>query len=116
MLSHGVTMRNDPRAALLLDEVHAALLRRDYEALPALSEALAKELDHPSEKLDMQGLQTIRHRAERNAGTLTAIQRGIRAAVRRINDIRSASAGMVTYDRSGRKQEEQTGQGLAARF
>ncbi len=106
----------EPRAALLLDDVHAALLRRDYAALPALNAALAKELDHPSEKLDTVAVQVIRRRAERNAMTLTAIQRGIRAAVRRIAEIRSVSTGLVTYDRSGRKQEQSTGQGLAARF
>lgn len=106
----------DPRAALLLDEVHKALVRRDYAALPALTVALAAELDHPSENLDQTALHVIRRKADRNAATLSAVQRGIKSAVRRLTEIRSASNGLVTYDRTGRKQEQQTTHGLTARF
>ena len=106
----------DPRAARLLDAVHAALLLRDYAALPALTAALEAELDHPSEKLDAAGLQMIRRKADRNAATLMAVQRGIRSAVRRLTEIKSVSTGLVTYDRSGRKLEQPSAQGLAARF
>ena len=108
--------RTDPRAAVLLDEVHAALSKRDYAALPGLSAALAAELDHPSEKLDQAALQVIRRKADRNAATLIAIQRGIRSAVRRLTEIKSVSNGLVTYDRAGRKLEQQNTHGLAARF
>lgn len=107
---------NDPLAARLLDEVHAALLRRDYAALPALSAALAAELDQPSEKLDLAAFQVIRTKADRNAATLSAVQRGIRAAVRRLTEIKSVSNGLVTYDRAGRKQEQPIAGGLAARL
>lgn len=106
----------DPRAARLLDEMHAALLKHNYAALPALSAALGLELAEPSEKLDLAALQLIRQKAYRNAATLSAVQRGIRAAVRRLTDIRSVSGGLVTYDRSGRRLEQQTGHELAARF
>ncbi len=108
--------QTDPRTALLLDEVYAALLKRNYAALPALSAALAIELDHPSERLDQTALQIIRRKADRNAATLSAVQRGIRSAVRRLTDIKSAANGLVTYDRAGRKLEQQTAHGLAARF
>ena len=106
----------DPRAARLLDEVHAALLRRDYAALPELSAALTRELDHPSHTLDQAALQVIRQKANRNAATLSAVQRGIRSALRRLTEIRSVSNGLVTYDRAGRKQEQRNDHGLAARF
>jgi hypothetical protein len=107
---------NEPRAAVLLDEVHAALLRKDYEILADLGAALGHELDQPSQKLDAAALAIIRRKADRNAATLTAVQRGIRAALRRITDIRLVSNGMTTYDRSGRKYEDQSGSGLAERF
>lgn len=107
---------NEPRAAVLLDDIHATLLRRDYAALPALEAALTAELDRPSRKLDAAGLATIRRRADRNAATLVAVQRGIRAALRRIAEIKSVSAGTGTYDRSGRRAEPTTGRNLAARL
>jgi hypothetical protein len=98
-------LENDVRAAALLDEIHAALLRHDYGALAPLGSALEHELDHPAQKLEPASLDLIRRKADRNAATLVAVQRGIRAAVRRITEIRSVSTGMVTYDRSGRRQE-----------
>jgi hypothetical protein len=106
----------EPRAARLLDEVHAALMTRDYAALPTLSAALGLELDRPSEPLDLAALEVIRRKAQRNAATLSAVQRGIRTAVRRLAEIRSVSQGLVTYDRSGRKLEQETPHGLTARF
>ena len=45
---------NLPRAAILLDDVQAAVLRRDYDALAGLSAALEKELDHPAAPLARQ--------------------------------------------------------------
>lgn len=114
---YGVIMSETlARAARLLDDVHAALQAHDYAALPALTAALTVALDDPGEKLDMKALQTIRRKADRNASTLLAVQGGIRAALRRLDDIRSVSNGLVTYDRSGRRQEQQAVQGLAARF
>lgn len=109
-------VNNPPRAALLLDEVQAAVLRHDYGALPDLSAALEQELARPSQRLDAVALMVIRQKADRNAATLLAVQRGIKAALRRITEIKSVSKGLVTYDRSGRKAEAPTGQGLAARF
>ena len=105
-----------PCAAVLLDEVQAAVLRRDYNALAGLSAALATELDRPSQPLDAAALGVIKRKADRNAATLLAVQRGIKAALRRLAEIRSVSKGLVTYDRAGRKAELATGQALAARF
>lgn len=107
---------HEPRAAMLLDEVHAALMRKDYSVLADLGAALGRELDQPGEKLDAAALAIIKRKADRNAATLLAIQRGIRAALRRIAEIKSVSNGMSTYDRSGRKYEDQQGRGLAARY
>ena len=107
---------NNPHAADLLDQVHAALLRRDYGVLASLSHALEQELDHPSAPLTPAALSVIRQKADRNAATLRAVQRGIKSALRRITEVKSVSNGLVTYDRAGRKADVAPVAGLAARF
>ncbi len=107
---------NEPRAAILLDEVHAILLRQEYAGLGTLAAELEKELDQPSQKLDSAALSIIRRKANRNAATLIAVQRGIRAALRRITEINSVSTCLVTYDRKGRHEEDWSGRELAARY
>lgn len=106
---------NEPRAALVLDDIHAALLQRQYEALPELAKTLEAALEERPQNLSAASLALIRSKAERNATTLNAVQRGIKSAIRRIAEIRSVSRGMVTYDKSGRK-EETAATGLAQRL
>ena len=108
--------RNDPRAARLLDEIHAVLLRRDYGALIGLERALDAELANPAEKPDAEALKAIRARAQRNAATLIAVQRGMRSALRRLAEIRSVTDGLVTYDRSGRHENASQGRNLTTRL
>lgn len=100
----------------MLDEVHAVLMRHDYAGLETLAAALEDELDHPSQTLDSAALAIIRRKANRNAATLIAVQRGIRAALRRITEIHSVSNSLVTYDRSGRREEKWNSSELAARY
>lgn len=99
----------DPRAARLLDDIHAALLRHDYPALGPLGAELESELDRPSEKLDARGVALIRARAERNAATLLATGKGVRAALRRLNEMRQVARSIVTYDRKGRHETPDPG-------
>lgn len=94
----------DPRAAILLDEIHGALLRHDYPALAPLGAALEAELDQPSQRLEARDVALIRAKADRNAATLKATTRGIRAALRRLDEVRQVARGMVTYDRNGRHE------------
>ncbi len=108
-------LANEPRAAVILDEIHAALLLRDYAVLADLTKSLEEALAQPAQKLDAAALAVIRGKADRNAATLIAVQRGIRAAVRRIAEIRSVSNGLVTYDRSGLRQQS-VSKGLAQRL
>lgn len=95
----------DPVAAQLLDQVYAAMLRSDYAALPVLATALETALAGQAPPLTEAAVQMIRRKAERNASVLLAAQRGIKAARRRLADIRSSSSSFVTYDRSGRRAE-----------
>ena len=48
----------EPRAAQLLDDIHAALLRHDYSALGPLGQALEAELDQPTiQQLDARAVR-----------------------------------------------------------
>ena len=102
-----MTQVHEPTAAALLDDIHQRLLARQYDQLPALSVALEHALSTP-QKLEAATLKLIHVKAQRNEATLAAVQRGIRAALRRVAEIRSVSTGLVTYDTSGRRQEPVT--------
>lgn len=91
-------------AARLLDDIHQTLLAHHYDRLPALSLALAQELGK-ADCLDAATLKLIHTKAQRNAATLTAVQRGMRAALRRVAEIRSVSTGLVTYTKTGHRQD-----------
>ena len=105
-----------PRAVQLLDMVYEALLRSDYAALPGMTDLLAQELLSPSLPLTAGHLATIHHKAERNGACLIAAQRGVKAARRRLAEIRSTASGLVTYDRKGRRAEVIESRNLAQRL
>lgn len=94
----------EPTVASLLDEIHQTLLARHYDRLSPLTLALEDALSR-AKNLDSAALALIQTRAARNAATLTAVQRGIRAALRRVAEIRSVSTGLTTYDKSGLRQD-----------
>lgn len=104
-----------PAAALLLDQVYDAMLRSDYAALPALGQRLEAVLQGNA-TLTATDLDQIRRRADRNAAVLLAAQRGIKAARRRLADVRAATNSLVTYDRSGRRAEHSDSRNLAQRL
>lgn len=106
----------EPVAAQLLDQVHTALVQSNYGVLPELTERLAEELQTPSGHMTETGLRIIQHKADRNAACLLAAQRGIKAAQRRLADIRATAGGLVTYDRSGRRAEVNESRSLTQRF
>lgn len=94
----------EPTIASLLDDIHQTLLARQYDRLTSLTMALEDALSQ-AKNLDAVALALINTKAARNAATLTAVQRGIRAALRRVAEIRSVSTGLVTYDKSGLRQD-----------
>ena len=103
-----------PLAAQLLDQVYDAMLRSDYAALPALAARLEAAL--PGPPLTEAELHLIRRKADRNGAVLLAAQRGIKAARRRLADVRAAASTLVTYDRSGRRAEHSDTRNLAQRY
>lgn len=97
----------------LLDQMHVAILVADFGTLaqltPPLETALAG-LRQPDQAL----LQRISRKAARNATCLQAAGRGVRAALRRLTEVRQNAAGLVTYDGAG-KRAEYGGPGQMAR-
>jgi hypothetical protein len=92
-----------PRAFQLLDQVYEALLTADYAALSGMSAQMEQELRNPSSMLTEAQWRVVRGKAERNGACLLAALRGVKAARRRLAEIRSTATGLVTYDRSGRR-------------
>lgn len=101
----------------LLDRVHAALMAGDLASLAAHVAALEAL---PTERLAGLGaapLGRLRAKADRNARCLEAAGRGLRAAQRRLAEIRAAGQGLQTYDVQGQRRTlAGTGQQIARRF
>jgi hypothetical protein len=110
----GPIMQNDTMERLL-DQMHTAILTADFGALGPLAQALELALaglDRPNQAL----LQRISHKAARNATCLQAAGRGVRAAVRRLAEVRQNAAGLVTYDGAGKRAAYGGPGQLARRF
>ena len=117
MLKTEIHIFSDSRACALLDFVHQALLKGDYAALPALNTALFAEVEAlQGDGVRRSTLEAVASRARRNEMCLLAAQRGIRAAQRRLNDIRTAGSSLVTYDQNGRRAEVVAGRDLARKL
>ncbi|MBC7736935.1 MAG: hypothetical protein H7245_06865 [Candidatus Saccharibacteria bacterium] len=111
-----MTDTTNPRAVDLLDQVYEALLRSDYGGLPGMTALLEQELLSPSAPLTEGDLAIIHRKATRNGACLLAAQRGVKAARRRLAEIRSTANGLVTYDRKGRRAEVIESRNLAQRL
>ena len=108
---------SENQACALLDRVHRALLQGDYAALPALTAALSAAMAAlEGDALHREALEAVARRARRNELCLLAAQRGIRAAQRRLSDIRSLGSSLVTYDQKGRRAEVVAGRDLARKL
>ncbi len=109
-------MRNAATEAICaeLDGVYAALRAGRIEGLSAMAVRLEAGLASLADP-GAEALATIRHRAARNAACLAAAGRGVRAARRRIAEIRAIEAGCVTYDMHGRRDEAGASEGLLVR-
>ena len=94
----------DPMA-VLLDRVHTALTRAEYGQLAPLSVEIEAELARLEGNRDGAALLRVQALARRNETCLQAAQRGFRAARRRVEEIKAARSGLVTYDTKGRRAE-----------
>ena len=92
------------RLSAELDRVYQVLRSGKLEGLAAATQALEAELAR-LDPLDAAGLDLLRHKAQRNAACLDAAARGVRAARRRLAEIRTIETGLGTYDDKGRRDE-----------
>lgn len=112
-----MTAQDAPDAmALLLDRVHAALMQADYGQLGPLTAEIEEELMRLETRRDTAALLRVQTRARRNESCLQATQRGFRAARRRVEEIKAARSGLVTYDTKGRRAAPHPTGELAKRF
>lgn len=96
-----------------LDAIHAALCEGRIADLEGRTEALVAAMEMMRED-DAPALEMIRGKADRNAVCLEGAMRGLRAARRRIAEIRAIEAGSATYDPQGRRDASPVGQGSLA--
>ena len=92
------------RLSAELDRVYHVLRSGRLEGLAAATQALEAELAR-LDPADPAGLDLLRHKAQRNAACLDAAARGVRAARRRLAEIRTIESGLGTYDDKGRRDE-----------
>lgn len=89
----------------LLDQVHAAALTADFTALVRLVPAVEAASAGFDPTRDPLAARRIGAKAQRNAACLDAARRGLRAAGRRLADLRDIGLRLRTYDRNGQAAE-----------
>jgi hypothetical protein len=110
-----MTLNPDAGLAELMEELQSALRKGQFDGLADLTSAIEAAL--PQARLaGPEELRRIQRLAERNASSLLAARGGVKAARRRISEVLSAARGLVTYDRSGHRIEENQDRTLARRF
>jgi len=100
-----------------LDKTHAYLRAGDFQAAAGLIGATETALAGLSGLDDPERAEKLRRLAERNARSLKAATKGIRAARRRLAEVLAAQAGLQTYDWQGQTKQLAPGPGaLRARY
>lgn len=100
-------MGGDPKDDSLeavLQDVYLALRAGDLARLEELCTRTESALARLSGSSDARMVERLRDLARRNAACLDAAARGIRAARRRVAEIRDAQTGTRTYDGNGQYQ------------
>lgn len=100
----------------LMDQMHQAILTADFPSLGALSPDLEAALETLPAQIDESTLGRLRNKAERNALGAQAAARGVRAAIRRLEDVKQNASGLVTYDEKGQRNTQAFEGGLSRRF
>jgi hypothetical protein len=92
------------RLSAELDRLYHTLRSGKLDGLATATQALEAELAR-LEPMDTAGLDLLRQKAQRHAACLDAAARGVRAARRRLAEIRTIDSGLGTYDDKGRRDE-----------
>lgn len=89
----------------LLDLAYAAVMKADYAALDGIEAKILAALAQSGAPRDLTQLTRLQQKAARNAICLQSAAKGMRAAMRRLEEVRRASVGLATYDGKGRRVE-----------
>lgn len=84
-----------------LDAITQSILNGNLAELSLLTQALEQSLSQNQGRLDHETLVAMQKKIDRSAILLRASQRGLRAAQRRLAEIRGVSNGLATYDAQG---------------
>jgi len=109
-------MTNNPNAEQVLDQMHSAILQADFAALAPLTPVLENALIAAQNLRDPEILRRLSQKASRNAACLLAAGRGVRAAQRRMRELKDASTGFATYDGRGKRAQHGLASQLTKRF
>lgn len=109
-------MPGDEQLEGLMDAMHAAILAADFDQLAAISPRLDTALDNLPKPLDEKSLHRLHRKAARNASCAAAAAKGVRAAIRRLNDVKQNAAGLVTYDENGQRTTHDGQRALQQRY
>ena len=93
------------RLESLLDEVGARVRVADFAGLADLAPQLETALAEIGTPQDQKALLRLKAKADANAGLLDAARSGVRAARRRVEEVRRAAQGLQTYDAKGRRAD-----------
>lgn len=93
-----------PAIAACLGAIHRAVLAGDFPALPGLCATLEQGLGSGEIAASEGAARDLRRLAQENAVLLRAAQRGLRAAQRRVAEIRGVASGLTTYSATGLRQ------------
>ncbi len=86
-----------------LKAINSALLAGDFAGISALTDQMESRLAAGIGGLDAESLKRLRGQASANAVLLQSSQRGLRAAQRRVAEIRGVASGLSTYTAAGRR-------------
>lgn len=109
-------MQINPNALELLDQIHSAILVANFDEMERLTPALESSMMAALSMQEVGLLAAIQAKAERNAACLMAAGRGIRAAQRRVAEIRNAAEGFSTYDPRGQRAQHGQPSSFARRY
>ena len=88
---------------ILMDDIHAAIVSGKTKEIPEIGARLENALAHLQKQPTADNLTRLRNKAARNQVLLAAAGQGIRAAMRRIEEVRQAQLGSEFYDVTGQR-------------
>jgi hypothetical protein len=85
-----------------LDDVYAAIIAGHLDDLAGMAERITAALTNAG-RLTASQLRNLQKQAARNAICLEAAMKGVRAAQRRVTELRTANTGHLTYNQKGER-------------